>query len=309
MTTTIVYYPHAIYLTGGVVITQLSDVQPSHNFMDITEFSPSQAVPQFTGSHQASPDNRFSTSQVKAILDFCTDYGIARDISGLGNVDVEYKAGINNGVRTPDASLAHIRARGTANTLVCWESFTARQGQIVELRCRLVHVYNVASGVDPLVFTNAVALTNVSAINYLFSLGLTKINGTGLTGVEEVTWNNNIEYEEVASDGDPFLSYCGIKRFRPTISINSLDLSLISTFGTRGTALSALSVFLRKRLASGINVADATAQHIGLTATVGTVKARQVNSGGRTVANVTIDLAASAQNTSPFTLNSATAIS
>src|SRR6185436_20732774 len=116
------------------------------------EFSASQAVPQFTGTHQAAPDNRFSTSQIKAILDACTDYNVAKDYSGLGNVDVEYKAGINSGVRTPDATLAHIRGRGTNNTMLCWESITARQGQIAELRCRLVHVYNAGSGVDPLVF-------------------------------------------------------------------------------------------------------------------------------------------------------------
>lgn len=309
MSTLLVYYPHAIYLPGGTVISQLSDIQPAHNFMDLTEFSASQPVPQFTGSHQAAPDNRFSTSQVKAILDACTDYNIAKDYSGLGNVDVEYKAGLNLATRTADATTSHIRGRATANTMLIWESFTARQGQIVELRCRLVHVYNASSGVDPLVFTNAVALTNVSAIAYLFTLGLTKINGTSLTAVEEVTWNNNIEYEEVTSDGDGFLSYCGIKRTRPTVSINTLDLTLVNSFGTRGTALSALSVFLRKKLASGLNVADATAQHISLIATVGTVKARQINSGGRTMANVTVDLAASAQNTSPFTVNSATAIS
>lgn len=309
MSTTLVYYPHAIYLPGGIVISQLSDVQPAHNFMDLTEFSASQAVPQFTGSHQAAPDNRFSTSQVKAILDATTDYNIAKDYSGAGNVDVEYKAGINLGTRTADATLAHIRGRGTANTMLCWESFTARQGQIVELRCRLVHVYNAASGVDPLVFTNGVALTNASAIAYLFTLGIVKINGTTLSAVEEVTWNNNIEYEEVASDGDNFLSYCGIKRFRPTISINCLDLTKVNTYGTRGTALSALSVFLQKKLASAINVAAGTAEHIGLTATVGTVKSRGINSGGRQMTNITVDLAASAQNTSPFAVNSAVAMS
>lgn len=309
MSTSVVYYPHAIYLPTGPVITQISDVQPGHNFQDLTEFAAGQAVPQFTGTHQAAPDNRFSSSQVKALLDYCTDYSIARDTSALGNVDVEFKAGINLGVRQADAALVHIRARATANTMICWESFTARQGQIVELRCRLVHIFNLASGVDPLVFTNSLALTNTSAIAYLFTLGPIKLNGTFLNAVEEVTWNNNIEYEEVASDGDGFLSYCGIKKFRPTVSIMTRDLALLSTFGTRGTALSALSCFLRKKLQSGINVADATAEHIKLAATVGTIKAREAQAGDTTRAHLTIDLMASAQNVSPFTPTTAIAIS
>lgn len=308
MSTSVVYYPHAIYFPAGTVITQISDVQPGHNFMDLTEFAAGQAVPQFTGTHQAAPDNKFSTSQVKAIFDACTDYNIAKDYSGLGNVDVEYKAGINLGVRQADAGLVHIRARAASNTMLVWESFTARQGQIVELRCRVVHVFNAATGADPLVFTNSLALTQASAIAYLFTLGPIKLNGTFLNAVEEVTWNNNIEYEEVTSDGDGFLTYCGIKRTRPTLSIMTRDLANISTFGTRGTALSALSVFLRRKLLSAINVADATATHLSLTADTGTIKARESQSGDKTLAHLTVDLRSSAQNVSPFTYNAAVAI-
>lgn len=308
MTTSVVYYPHAIYLPGGTVITQLSDVQPGHNFMDLTEFAAGQPVPQFTGTHQAAPDNKFSSSQVKAIMDACTDYNIAKDYSA-GNVDVEFKAGINLGVRQAEAALTHIRARAASNTMLVWESFTARQGQVTELRCRLVHVFNSASGVDPLVFTNSLALAQVSAIAYLFTLGPVKLNGSFLESVEEVTWNNNVEYEEVTDSGDAFLTYVGVKRTRPTISIMTRDLRTISTFGTRGTALSALSVFLRKKLASGINVPDATAQHLSLIAAAGTIKARESQSGDKTNAHLTIDLSAASPSTSPYTYNGATAIS
>lgn len=311
MSTTVVYYPHAIYLPGGTVLTLLSDVQAGHNFQDLTEFAAGQAVPQFTGTHQAAPDNRFSSAQVKAILDATTDYNVAKDYSALGNVDVEYRAGINLGVRKASGGLDtfHIRARAASNTMLCWESFTARQGQIVELKCRLVHVFNLASGVDPLVFTNSVALVQVSALPYLFTLGPVKLNGTFLNAVEEVTWNNNIEYEEVTSDGDGFLSYCGIKKFRPTLSIMTRDLANVSTFGTRGTALSALSCFLRKKLQSGINVADATAEHIKLSGTVGTIKSREAQAGDTTRAQLTVDLMADGPNLNPFAVSTLSAIS
>lgn len=308
MPTSVVYYPHAIYLPGGTVLSQLSDVQPAHNFVDLTEFSASQPVPQFSGTMQASPDNRFGSSQVKAILDVCTDYNIAKDFSGLGNVDLELKAGVNLGVRTPDANLAHIRARGTANTALFWESFTARQGQVVELRCRLVHIFVAASGVDPLVFTNSLALTNASDVAYLFTLGPVKINGTLLNEVEEVTWNNNITYEEVISDGDGFLTYCGVRRTAPTISIKTKDAAAMSLFGTRGTAASAIWVYLRKKLQSQINVADATAEHIKFVGSAGTIKPMNLQSGDNMTQEVMVHLKAAAQNTSPFTVSTISAI-
>lgn len=308
MATSVVFYPHAIYLPSGPVITQISDVQPGHNFVDLTEFSASQAVPQFTGTHQASPDTRFSTSQVKAILDACTDYNIAKDYSALGNVDVELKSGVNLGVRTGDAALSHIRARGTSNTGLFWESFTARQGQIVELRCRLVHIFVAASGVDPLVFTNSLALTNTSAIAYLFTLGPVKLNGTLLNEVEEVTWNNNIQYEEVTSDGDGFLTYCGIRKTAPTITIKTKDARAMSTYGTRGTEGTAVWVYLRKKLQSAINVADATAEHIKFIGEAGTIKPMNVQAGDNASLELMVHLKATAQNTSPFTVSTLSAI-
>src|SRR3989304_3622984 len=87
----IVYYPHAIYAPGIFTITQISDVEPGHNFQDLSEFAAGQVGPQFTGSHMASPDHRFTTTQIKSVLDACDVYNIAKDLSGT-SVDTEFKA-------------------------------------------------------------------------------------------------------------------------------------------------------------------------------------------------------------------------
>lgn len=306
MTTTTVYYPHAIVSgTPALSLTQLDDVQPSHNFQDLTEFAAGQVGPQFTGTHLASPDNRFSSSQIKDIFDACVagKYNVIRDLSA-GNVDVEFKAGENRGTRIADASLAHIRGRMANNAAICWESFSARMGSVVSLRARIVAV--MVGGNDPLIFTNSVAITATSAVSQLYTLGPVKVNGTFLSAVQDVEWTNNLQYEEIADSGEAFLTYFSVMRLAPVLTIRTRDLSVISTFGTRGTALSSLSQFLRKKLASDINEADASAVHIGLTATTGTVKARQIATN---MAEVAIHLRQSAQNTAPFSINTATAIS
>lgn len=308
MGTTNVYYPHAIILPGPVTLTQITNVTPGHNFQDLVEFSAGQVGAQFTGTHQAAPDNRFTTSQLKSILDLCTDFNVAKDLSA-GNVDVEFRAGVNLGTRTAAASLAHIRCRSQQNTILCWESLSAKQGQLAEMRCRLASVMNTVTGADPLTVVAGVAVTATPAIVGLYTLGPQKINGTFLTGVMDVSWDNQIGYEEITSDGDGFPTFIGVKRVLPRISITTTDLSVMNTFGTRGTALSALSSFFRKKLASGINVADGTAQHIGLAATTGTVKARQIEGSEPAMAMVTIDLSEPTADTAPFTVSTTTAIS
>ena len=296
----IVYYPHAIYAGGVFLITQLSDVEPGHNFQDISEFAAGQVGPQFTGTHMASPDNRFSSTQIKSLLDACTDtYGIIRDLSGV-TVDTEYKAGDKFGSRIADATTAHLRLRAQENTMLAWESLSARQGGLAELRCRLVHLFNSATGNDPLVSTAGVALTNVSAINHLYTLGPVRLNGTVMEGVQSAVLDNNIDYEECAGEGDAFLTYIGVSSYRPVFTFQTRNLAYLDTYGERGTALSSWYWWLKKKIASGINVADATVEHILFSATTGTIKARRIQSGGKPLAEITVDFTMSAQNTAAY---------
>lgn len=311
--TQIVYYPHAIYCPGILTLTQLSDVRPSHNFQDLTEFAAGQVGPQFTGTHMASPDNRFTTTQIKDLLDVCGagEYNIARDLSGA-DVYTQYKAGENRNARLPDdnggAGGNHLFARMQENAMICIESITARMGGLAEIRARLIAVYDPVAGNDPLVWTADNDITVVSDVAHLFTLGPLKLNGSWVDGIQEVELNNNIEYEEVASGGDAFTTYVGIKRYRPVLTARTRDASVLSDYGTRGTALSAMSWFLRKKLLSNINILDATVENILFAATTGTIKAREA-SGADVVAEVSVDLRMSAQNTAAYSVDTTSAIS
>ena len=119
--------------------------------------------------------------------------------------------------------------------------------------------------------------------------------------------NNNIEYEEVHCAGLPFATYVGIKSCKPQLKLMTNKVGLITTYGTRGTALSSLTAFLRQKLASGINVANATATHLKITSSTGTIKARQV-AGSKAMCEVTIDLHQSAEDTAPYAYTASVAI-
>jgi len=307
MATTNVLYPNAIYIPGGITIAQLTDMTTGHNFADLTEFSAGHAVPLFTGSHSAIPDIKFSHTQIGLMLaQFAAGkYNVAREYND-GTCYAEYRVGDNRGVRDGKTNTTHVYGAMVDNSVCFFESLKCRQGQLAEMRCRFVALQTDSN--DPLVFTANVALGGTSTSGDLFTLGPVKINGTFLGGVESWEWNNNLEYEEVMSDGDGFLSYIGVKTARPALTIQTRHGSAIATYGNKGTALSALSCFLRKKLISGINIAAGTASHVKLGATAGTIKSRSL-SGDNALCEITIDLHTETEDTSPFSITTSTAIS
>lgn len=308
MSTSVVFYPHAIYIAGLASLTQIDSVMPIHGFEDLLEWAAGQVGPMYSGTHQGKPGLPFRTTQLKDILDLCVAgiYNCSRDVSGDGNVDLELKAGDNLNAREADANLLHIRGRMTANAMVTVESITCRQGGLAEASIRVSCIYKTATGVDPLVFTNTVALSVISDVSHLFTLGPIKLNGSFIEGVQEWTLNNNIEYDVVWDGGFGFPAYCGIKKYAPQLSFMARDARIMNTFGTRGTALSALSFWNRKKVKSGFEVADATEEHIKYTATTGTIKARSL--GDNTSAEVTVDMTMADQDTPAYAIDTTAAI-
>lgn len=306
MSTSIVYYPHAIYAPGVLTLSQMMEVEPNHNYSDISEFAASDPAPRFTGSHQAAPDFKFSTNEIKAVLDVLSNYDVCHDFDDV-DVYLQYKAGEQRGVRLSDdnggAGGNHLFGRMQENAFLAFESIQAQQGSLAKIRARIAAIYQLSTGNDPLVFSDDNDITIAPLLQVLYTLGPMKVNGSFLTGVTEANWENNIEYEEVFSDGDEFLSYIGIKKFRPVITIKSRNTAYIDTFGTRGTALTAFNYFLRKKLVSDIDVALATAAHINLAATKGTIKARRIDTADASC-EITIDLHVADASTQPYTITS-----
>lgn len=305
MTTTNVFYPHgirAVLTSDGVtelfMLSLIDDMTPSNGFEDLTSWCAAQVGPQEVGIQRALPDLRFSTPQLGTVLGLMVtgDYYISRDLS-LYNVDCLYRAGANLGSRVADATLAHLRMRMANNAMLVVESIQADEGQLASARCRLAAVLNSQTGADPLVATAGLANAGIASGGRLFTMGPVKLNGTFMTGGVSMSIDFNPEYDEESSHGDGFLTYVGIRRYRPVITIRTRQTDYLATFGSRGTALSSLSCYLASKLASGINEAAASSVHIKYTATTGTIKARQISGG---LVEITIEPYQSAQNTAPL---------
>jgi hypothetical protein len=296
------YYPHAVIFPGGNVISQLTDLSGARNFADLAERSPSDIGPTFTGSQQSTPDINFGTQEVKTLLDLMTLQGICDDFSG-GNVDVEYRAGKNRGDREDTTDTDHLRLRCESNAYASWQSLKVDQGSNAEIRARVVPVYDGVN--NPMVAASGVALSvSNPAVSQLYTQGPIKINGTTLDLVQGSSWENNIEYDEQVGD-EGFYVWSGIRAFAPMITIRTRKSSYYAAYGEKGTALTSLTLYLRRRQRNGMNEPNGSAVHIAFTHTAGTIKARTLGNTGEVEIGIQLEKAAGVW----FTKNTASTIS
>jgi len=303
-----VFYPHGLYLNGGTAISCVRDFTPSNNFRDLSESPASQAAPMFTGTHDALPDLRFGSMDVKVILDamLAAAFYMSSGVKSDNPTKIEYKAGTNAGIRNASGDNSHISA-SAGKVALFLESIRCRQGECATAQCRLVCLFDTEAGVDPMVPSSGVDLVVTAAIPALWTIGPVTINSADAGCVEEWELNNNIEYEEVQCAGHPFASYVGIKSCKPQWKGTTNKLGVLATYGSRGTALSGFSAFLRKKLKSGINVANATAEHLKFAATTGTIKARSA-AGSKAMAELTVDFMQPSEDTAPYIYTASEAI-
>ena len=255
------YYLHGILLPGGTWISSLTDTTPKAAVQHITEFAPSAIVPSFRGGYGARPEISFTTPQIKTILDTCGLVGA--DLSA-SNVDLFYKRATNLGTREAIADLDHLRIRCVRSMLV-WDRISARQGQLATVSCRLVPTYDGTNA--PLQPTGGVAITAEIKTADFFTLGPVAINGTNVDGAIEWDLNLNLTYKEQASEGEPYLSYFGVHRHDPVLTVTPEDLGYWATIDVTGLTMTALVAYLRKLDADDVGpLADGTAEHIKFTA-------------------------------------------
>lgn len=307
MTTSAVFYPHAIDLDGGTtVITQMSDVTPANNYTDLVEFSAGQTSPQYSGSQFAIPDITFTTGQLNTFLGAVDTEGVAVDLSAA-SVDLYYKKGLPHGTREADASLAHLRGRLTTNALLYWTGLRASQGGQAELTARLLPVWDGTN--NPLIWTGSLALAGTSQAAEQFTLGRIDLNGVNIASVQDLDWQNNIVTEEVGDSGEPFITYGAIDTYSTSFTFHTRNTEVLATYGAAGTALTSFEVYLRRKVASGINVADVTATHVKLhkASAAGTIKARSVT-GLKGMAEVFVQLTKASATADLFDIVAASAI-
>ena len=302
MTVPAVYYMHSILMPSTVAITQLTELSNPQNQQDLTEMSGGDTAPLWSGTDEAIPEIAFGSQDLKQFLDGLDSEKIIADLSA-GNTDVFWRKGKAFGTREALNSTVHLRARMAENASLYWTSITAQRGQNAVVNGMIVPIFDGTT--DPIQYASNVAIPVTPAVSYVFRNGPVVLNGTtySTTGID---LQSNANQERLTDNGEGFISHFSIENYSPQLTFRTTNLAVMSTIGTRGIALTSGSIFFRRRAKNGLNVADATAEHIKATASAGTIKARQIADDE---AEVFVQFVKPDATTEPLTWNTASAIS
>ncbi len=265
-----VYQPSALVFATGNPISQIEQIQPDLNYEEQIVHPGQGIFPGFSGARRFDPMLDFRTTQIKDILDRCTVEGVCKDFSA-SNIDLEWQKSENLKTREAIGNLAHVKMRAT-HSMLQWESITATDNALAEIFARW---QPISDGINPPVTRiNGVAIT-AAPVQDVFELGPVVLNfGAGATTlcVDSWSWVNGLVPLKKPCSGGSYIEFASVNRATPRITVETQDVDYVLGLLPTGSALTSIDCYLRKLEAGKINVPNATAQHIKLSATVGSVK-------------------------------------
>jgi len=205
-----------------------------------------QPAPCHTSNQSANPEKRFQSPSIKAVLDAIIADANGRHVCAslaAGNAIMYYQQGTPFGMRTASATATHYSATVANAAMLVWDRITARQGQNAEIDFRLI-IGRQSSAVDPMVWTGTAVLP-AHACDNIYTLGLVRIEGTEVVGIQEWTYDNRVEIKKVASKNEKSPGYVAVDTYAPMLTIRTNAMSEIAThwqFG--GKAYTACDAYL-----------------------------------------------------------------
>ena len=219
------------------------------------------ADPTFSAVSGFSPKYSFSTHALGLALTTLGLDGTA--CTSLAKFLVYYTQIDEQALRT--AGLAH-RKCAINYGLVVPVSLSLAVGEFAKLN------YEVHVGYDgtnaPLIFTASEALPAWAAVSQAFTLGKVKINAAIVPGVQSVDVQFGYEVLSRRSNNDVYPTFLAIMQRNSKITIETNEPYNLATLGVVGTSSSTntAEIYAQKYSSGGSLVADATAEHVSLSA-------------------------------------------
>lgn len=210
------------------------------------------------------PGATFTSEDIAAALAVCGPAGV--DIDGLAAGLILYAQAFADG--------------GTRASGANHRSYTIYDGIVAPQQLRCTHQgdasidYAALATYDgthsPLVEADTVSLPAGLTDNARFTLGPITIGGVTLAEYRDLTIDFGIMVRSEGAESDIWDTFSYIVTYQPTITLRGIDVEWLKStnipLAGKAAAHADTAIYLRKRSDGGTFVADATAEHIQLTA-------------------------------------------
>ena len=275
-------------------ISQISNARASTGIDVLVAKAAGFPEPLFTGNQHQEPGITFDSTQIASIL---TLTGLTIGSLTAGNTDLWFKKLTHLASRAADASAVHTRIRMAEAFLVC-NRISAGHRQEAVAQCRIGAIYDGSN--EPMVPAGSTALAGTPTSAEHFFAGPVFINGTQVFGVQDIEIDFGRTLIEAGGESELYNTFVAEEGIAPVITIRTLDLPW-TAFTINGTALTSMSVYLRKQATVG-KTANATAEHIKFAATSGLIVLDESEAGDNNPQMATIRCVLKAPNASGASL-------
>ncbi len=250
-----------VVATSAGQVNQITTRSINPGLETMVERSDGQVDPTFAAVMTQAPTVTFDTTAVARALAYIGLSGLA--ITGAG---------------TPtDLWFQRIAKHGTRMTGSSSTKFTVAEGIIVPTKLEAsakafasvgysVHACSTDGAASPLAVTNNAAMPTIVSTREYFTVGPASINGTAIENASSFSFDPGIEVQVLHDGGAAYPTFSFIQARKPTITIKTTNLAIITTLGFYAGQNATDSVFyLQKCQQNGMRIANGTAEHIKLT--------------------------------------------
>lgn len=276
------FYPHGMKF-GSTFLGQADDLEVDANIDELTHYAAGDYAPSFTGAKEVAPEFKLNTYDAAGVFSLVSSGNggvddLCRGFSS-GNVDCAYRQAKNLSVPNSPATAVHYVYRLINSAMFYWDGFRVNQKGEVQVMTKTIATLTSSNPIVTQLPNQAIDTPPL--VTNLYTLGKIVIDGTAITRLKSTNWSNNVKLEKDPADGEASPSFCGIEQIKPVVQADTQNLGIINAFGFSGYKITtSFDVYLRKRMASGVNHPDASTVHIRLSATAGTVQF-QSTAGGK----------------------------
>lgn len=283
VTTAHVLYAVNINDAVDVLIDQISDQNIDAGINQMIAGGDGAIYNHYAAVAGQSPRLSFTTSALKTALDKCASTGLALDTANP-TLEMYFQAVTEGGTRAGASS--HYKLT-VSEGLLLPRTIEAPHNAVATISYEAIATWDGAN--DPIVIAGSQSLAGTAAVDEMFTAGAVKINGSALTGIQNISIAFGITEMVLGDAGEVWPTFVAVQSIQPIITVTSLDAAAINTFALEGAKQGATDsvVYLRKLDKNGTRVADATEEHISFTIDDGRIAVQNVGgSHGAPLASV-----------------------
>jgi len=308
MSVSTLFVLHGLQSTSpSFFLAQITNVRATTEAQKLVASAAGMPFPQFVATPSQKPGLTFDTTQVSTVLAQTGLKGV--DLTG-GQCFLYFKKATQLATRVANATTSHMRVLAEQSGLF-WDRISASNRGQASISCLLKIPYDGTNA--PLIPSGSVALAGTSVASEQFVCGPVSINGTSLPAVQSITIESDIKFIEVSGESDLYDTFIAVEKVAPTITVRTLNLPALTTYGINPTALdgsAGVVAYLKACALDGSYVANATTSHIKFAALIGDIQLNEVSAGDNKPAETEIKftLVGADASTDPLTITTGSAI-